>query len=75
MNTITWFNSSPDCGDPTCLCSWCEELITEDDAPAIRLFDRDTNREARFHRRCINPALYGSGLLPGTHGIDDEVAL
>ena len=72
MRTITWFNSSPQCGDPTCLCSWCEELITEEDAPLVRLFDTDTSREARSHRRWIHPALYGSGLLPGIHGIDDE---
>ena len=75
MKAITWFSSSPSAGDPSCICSWCEQPIGEEDAPLIRLFDTNTNREARFHRRCINPALYGSGLLPGTHEIDDEVEL
>ena len=74
MLTITWFSSSPDAGDPTCLCSWCEELITEEDAPVIRMTN-GADQEARFHRRCINPALYGSGLLPGIRGIDTEDAL
>lgn len=56
MRAITWFSSSPNAGDPTCLCSWCEDLITEEEAPVIRLFDTDTNREARFHWSCAGAA-------------------
>lgn len=74
MRTFLWFKTSPNCGDPTCLCSWCEELITEEDAPAIRMTN-SANEEARFHRRCINAAMYGSGLLPQIHEIGDEDAL
>lgn len=66
---ITWFANSPDCGDPACLCSWCGKGIGEHDAPAIRLFDRDTNREARFHRRCASE----SGVLPGVSFPEDEL--
>jgi hypothetical protein len=65
--TITWFSTSPDAGDPTCLCSWCEQPITEAQAPAIRLFDSDTNREARFHRGCYGAAM---GMASGQQ--DDE---
>lgn len=57
MNTITWFTTSPDAGTPTCICSWCEQPIGEEEAPIVRLFDTDTNREARFHRRCTGPAI------------------
>ena len=56
MTSFIWFTDSPDVGDPACLCSLCEKLITEDDAPAIRLFDTNTNREARFHMRCAGKA-------------------
>jgi len=48
---LRWFTDSPDAGDPLCICSYCEEVITEEDAPAIRLF---ANREeARFHTECF----------------------
>jgi hypothetical protein len=69
--SITWFSDSPDCGDPTCVCSLCGALITEDDAPAIRLFDTDTNREARFHMRCASTAGIVS-LSPISDYGDDE---
>jgi len=59
--TVTWFKTSPNAGDPTCLCSWCEEPIGEHEAPIIRLFNTDVGTEARFHRRC----LVASGVLPG----------
>ena len=71
MRSFLCFKTSPDCGDPACLCSWCEQLITADDAPAIRMTN-GANEEARFHRHCVTPAMYGSGLLPATHEIDDE---
>lgn len=67
--SITWFSTSPDAGDPSCLCSWCEQLITEAQAPAIRLFDSDTNREARFHRGCYGAAM---GLAPNQEGDEDD---
>ena len=69
MSAITWFSSSSDCGDPTCLCSYCEQPIGEHEAPIIRLFDADTNREARFHRRCAHE----SGVLPGIAFPEDEL--
>ena len=48
---IRWFDDSPDAGDPLCICSYCEEVITEEDAPPIRLFD--SKKEARFHTECF----------------------
>jgi hypothetical protein len=68
--SITWFSDSPDCGDPACICSLCSTLITEDHAPAIRLFDTDTNREARFHMRCAATA--GIVTLPPISDYDDD---
>ena len=49
---IKWFDSSPDAGDPSCLCSYCEELIDEHEMP-IRAFDTEKNLEARFHIKCF----------------------
>lgn len=49
---VTWFADSPDAGDPKCLCSFCYDLITEEQAPAIRVFDTEKNLEARFHQEC-----------------------
>lgn len=66
---ITWFKSSPNAGDPTCLCSWCEQPIGEHEAPIIRLFDSDAGTEARFHRRCLSQ----SGVLPGSSFPEDEL--
>ena len=55
--TIRWFKDSPDAGHPDCLCSWCGKVIPAADAPVIRMFNDDTDEEARFHRRCAAPAL------------------
>jgi hypothetical protein len=66
---ITWFANSPDCGDPTCICSWCYQPIGEHEAPIIRLFDSDAGTEARFHRRCLSE----SGVLPGVSFPEDEL--
>jgi hypothetical protein len=56
MSAITWFKSSPSAGDPSCLCSWCEAPIGEDDAPILRLWNTHTNQEARSHLRCAAKA-------------------
>lgn len=68
MREILWFSGSPDAGDPSCICSWCEQQIGEEDVPVIRLFDPATGKEARFHLRCAGE----SGVLPGVHAIDDD---
>jgi len=67
---ITWFSSSPNAGDPGCICSWCEEPIAADEAPIIRMFDSDTNREARFHRSCTGAAL--SLAMPPPENLEDD---
>ena len=66
---ITWFHTSPDAGDPACLCSWCEQPIDADEAPIVRLFDSDANTEARFHRRCLSDF----GVLPGVAFPEDAM--
>lgn len=55
VDKIKWFDLSPDAGDPSCLCSLCEELIGEDELP-IRAFDTEKNLEARFHMKCFGIA-------------------
>ena len=56
MKAITWFKHSPSAGDPSCLCSWCEAPIAEDEAPILRLWSTANNTEARFHLRCAAAA-------------------
>ena len=50
---VQWFTDSPDTGEMTCICSWCEMVISDEDVPAIRM---TTNTklpiEARFHVDC-----------------------
>lgn len=53
MNGLTWFKDSPCCGEPKCKCSLCLDVITEEEAPAIRFFDLDNNSEIRLHERCF----------------------
>ncbi|MBA7637851.1 hypothetical protein ES703_45500 [subsurface metagenome] len=52
VDKIKWFDTSPDAGDPSCLCSLCELLIDEDEVP-IRAVDTEKNLEARFHIKCF----------------------
>lgn len=52
FDRIKCFDLSPDAGDPTCLCSLCDELIDEEELP-IRAFDTEKNLEARFHTKCF----------------------
>lgn len=50
---LKFFNDSPDAGDQACICSYCEEVIQENEAPAVRFFDRENNTEARLHIDCF----------------------
>jgi hypothetical protein len=54
--TLTWWVDSPDAGHPECLCSWCANVISDEDVPPIRLFDDESGMEARFHIDCWNDA-------------------
>lgn len=46
-----WFTESPDTGHPDCICTLCWKPIGEGVVP-IRLWNQDTNYEARFHIDC-----------------------
>ena len=52
---ITWFPNSPSIGDPDCICSWCGQLITLDQSPAVKLRKLVNKLEARFHIKPIAP--------------------
>jgi hypothetical protein len=58
---IKWFDSSPDQGDPDCLCSWCGLVISADELPPFRMFRRD--QEARFHNQCLMEAIEQGELI------------
>ena len=62
QDRIKWFSVSPDAGDPSCLCSLCDELIGEDDVP-IRAFDSERDLEARFHIKCFG-TVTGTQIYP-----------
>ena len=46
------FTDSPDAGSPACLCSRCGDVISEEQAPALRVFDDELNVEYRYHITC-----------------------
>lgn len=62
MTAIIWHKDSPDAGDPACTCSYteCQKVITEEQAPPIRMWDH-LGREARFHMGCLMPAVRAEG--------------
>ena len=50
---LTWFEDSPDVGDPACICSHCERPIDEPDIP-LRLYKEKENLEARLCESCLD---------------------
>lgn len=54
---LTWFNDSPDTGDPACVCSLCGKVIEEGEIP-LRIFRPSNNTELRLHMRaCAEKAI------------------
>jgi hypothetical protein len=49
---LTWFHDSPSIGDPKCICSYCKELITEEDEVPIRMWGEHSGIELRLHMYC-----------------------
>lgn len=53
FSQLKWFSDSPDAGDPACLCSLCEKIISEDEVP-IRMWSQGkVRREIRLHWDCF----------------------
>jgi len=59
LDDLAWFETSPDAGDPYCICSYCGFVIPEDDVP-FRLFQKPNPQEpgskmleARLHNACL----------------------
>lgn len=52
IGKIKWFGESPDAGEPNCHCSYCGDLISEEEVP-IRFFNTIEMTEARFHEVCF----------------------
>ncbi len=50
LDTDRAFTTSPDAGDPECLCSRCGKPIGEDEVP-IRAWNG--NLEYRYHQACL----------------------
>ena len=49
---LAWFETSPDAGDPDCICSYCGFVIPEDDVPA-RFLCEGGKLEIRLHWECL----------------------
>lgn len=49
---LAWFETSPNAGDPDCICSYCGFVIPEDDVPT-RLFSQSGKLEVRLHSECL----------------------
>lgn len=55
LESLVWYDDSPDAGDPACRCSSCGEPIPDGVMP-IRLYrdlGNDRVLEARFHDVCL----------------------
>lgn len=55
LESLVWYDTSPDAGDPACLCSHCGKAILVWEMP-IRLYrdlGNDRVLEARFHDVCL----------------------
>lgn len=75
INALTWFDDSPDAGDPDCFCSWCRLPIGEREHP-IRLFREISPKdvlEARFHDACCKP-VFGVTVQSFPDEDEDETA-
>jgi hypothetical protein len=60
---ITWFEDSPDVGDPACLCSVCLHPIKEGESEIRAVSVYPIDREARFHEKCF-AEIDGTELTP-----------
>jgi hypothetical protein len=54
---MTIFTDSPDTGEPECVCSYCGEVIEEDEIP-LRIFFPESKQyphgaEYRLHWKCV----------------------
>lgn len=47
---LRWFDDSPSAGDPTCICSHCDQVIAGE--VPLRLWNAH-GQEARLHQRCF----------------------
>ncbi len=49
-NGLRWFDTSPSAGDPDCICSHCDQVISGE--MPLRLWNA-SGQEARLHQRCF----------------------
>lgn len=48
---LRWFTDFPNAGDPGCICSFCFQLIHQDEDP-LRIYSGSGNSEVRLHQVC-----------------------
>jgi hypothetical protein len=72
---VLWSKSSPQEGEPTCLCSYCGALIPEDTI-ALRCWrgEGEQMEEARFCDDC-SEACFGILKIDEPEDVDDEYPL
>ena len=51
FDELSWFNESPDTGDPACVCSYCD-LPVPFGEPCLRIANVLTGKEARLCEPC-----------------------
>ncbi len=55
VHMLKWFRDSPDTGNPACICSYCGEIITDEDEIPLRCFRQGNmpgGEELRLHMYC-----------------------
>jgi hypothetical protein len=53
---LRWFVDSPNTGDPACICSFCFQVIQQDEVP-LRIFSGSGNSEVRLHPECAKQCI------------------
>ena len=56
VHLLTWFDDSPDVGDPACICSLCKKVIVKWEIP-LRIFRTRDDTEIRLHIGCANKVI------------------
>lgn len=51
-NELTWFEDSPDAGDPDCICSYCGSVIKAEEL-CYRCYNTKEGTEARLCDNCL----------------------
>jgi hypothetical protein len=68
---LTWFEDSPDTGDPACICSFCSKVIEEGLIP-LRIFRSSDDTELRLHVDCAGQVIVEFAVSPNVSESEEK---